>query len=546
MRGGVSLPSGVATVVSNDGYYAKGIPPVPSSMDWLRAIPSTPGSWTTNTAGFYYVKQGGSNVGNGYPGSPRGTLPASVAAGDVVVLDSTTTLSLSGSMTMTFSGSSGSRCWFISSRKAGIAGSTAATIDFNFESFDLTGSWAFVDDIDFYGHSSTGGTGLVSTKNFVCRNTTFRGSTADRTGNYGSSIQGLSSSDWAQMCVFYNCTWRDHGNWQYNATINDYDCHGLKFGQYVRDCWFLDCFAYHNQGDGMQMGDSNVNHDVFQRIWMSRLTAYENIQTGFWVKAGLHIVVSEALAYGHIVDNSGEGQAQIGGQYGLDQYWVMFSRLRDGYAGIRFASQGGTGTGGSRRLRTLGNVITNMQETAIAVYGGIGSDVAHAFNTCHGYVDGIDHTPDDPQIVKIDCNILSGRSGAAYDIIMEGGRNTQPKIRYNLVPASPRLDGSEGSTSTSVATFNAVSPTNRQGNVSGSPTYVSQVSSGLGNFALQAGSAGIDAASLLTDYFDEYSAMIDSLTDADGNAYSAIDIRKDFAGVARPVNSLYDIGAYEQ
>ena len=27
---------------------------------------------------------------------------------------------------------------------------------------------------------------------------------------------------------------------------------------------------------------------------------------------------------------------------------------------------------------------------------------------------------------------------------------------------------------------------------------------------------------------------------------SAIDIRKDFAGVARPVNSLYDIGAYEQ
>ena len=55
-----------------------------------------------------------------------------------------------------------------------------------------------------------------------------------------------------------------------------------------------------------------------------------------------------------------------------------------------------------------------------------------------------------------------------------------------------------------------------------------------------------DAASLLTDYFDEYSAMIDSLTDADGNAYSAIDIRKDFAGVARPVNSLYDIGAYEQ
>jgi len=48
-----------------------------------------PSPWTTNTAGFHFVENGGVDGGNGNPTSPAGSLPTSPSAGDVIVISDT-------------------------------------------------------------------------------------------------------------------------------------------------------------------------------------------------------------------------------------------------------------------------------------------------------------------------------------------------------------------------------------------------------------------------------------------------------------------------
>jgi len=43
--------------------------------------------WTANHDGFYYAEAGGTNLGNGYPGNPRGSIPVDeVPPGSLVIV----------------------------------------------------------------------------------------------------------------------------------------------------------------------------------------------------------------------------------------------------------------------------------------------------------------------------------------------------------------------------------------------------------------------------------------------------------------------------
>src|SRR5437773_2317554 len=76
-------------------------------------MPALPSSWNQNTSNFYYVRQGGSNSGNGFPSSPRGSIPSPIPAGAVVVIDNSSTFSLPTNIVS--GGTSGSPCFLVGS-----------------------------------------------------------------------------------------------------------------------------------------------------------------------------------------------------------------------------------------------------------------------------------------------------------------------------------------------------------------------------------------------------------------------------------------------
>ena len=79
-------PGGIDTITG------KWVPPIGVPIPPFgvkETAPAVPSPWTANTNGFYYVRTGGNNSGNGYPGSPRNMVPATIPAGSVVIIDGT-------------------------------------------------------------------------------------------------------------------------------------------------------------------------------------------------------------------------------------------------------------------------------------------------------------------------------------------------------------------------------------------------------------------------------------------------------------------------
>ncbi|MCG8488898.1 MAG: hypothetical protein MI756_15595, partial [Chromatiales bacterium] len=74
--------------------YSDYIPPlgVPAPDFGIDNVaPALPTNWGSNQDGFYYVRSGGGNSGNGYPDDPRSTIPDPIPAGSVVVIEGTYT-----------------------------------------------------------------------------------------------------------------------------------------------------------------------------------------------------------------------------------------------------------------------------------------------------------------------------------------------------------------------------------------------------------------------------------------------------------------------
>jgi hypothetical protein len=537
------------TLLGSTGSGLVYVPPIgiPSPpMDVLEELPTLPSPWTTSTAGFYYVRQGGAASGNGTPAAPRGTIPNPIPAGSVVVLDNTANFAVSN-YSLTISGTSGQRCWLVGAQQYGLgSGSTQAQIRHS-SSASVTSTYAVIDGVDFLTTGTNDLWGFFP-RNTLYRNCTWQGDATQRTGNNAHSLSGASTSNRAEDSVLYNCVVRDSGLWTFDSG-NDTDVHGLQLGRFISRLWILDSQFYHNQGDGIQCTGNgspsqNTATDV-DHVYVGRNVFYENLQTGSWWKLGVDCIVSDNTFY-NFTDGGGSAPVATGGQYDfINRIWWLRNRIYDCSGGIRIAGDFNGNVPG-RDIYVLGNIITNCSATngtvqtgspfsdgcAIACWQSV--DLWIAFNTIWNFAGhgiGIVRSSSSPIIEN---NIIQGRlNSACYDLFHENTSGGLPNVRNNQFPASPRFNVNAAATTT-LAAFQSADSSRRTNNRSSATGFVNAVTGSLGDFRLQAGDGAIDAGALTTDVFAIFQALY------------GIDIRKDFLEVTRPQGTFYDIGAYER
>ncbi len=519
-----------AVIASTSSAFAQWQPPIgipTPPIGITDTPPALPGSWTTSTTNFYYVRGGGTQSGNGFPGNPRGSIPNPIPAGAVVVLDNTTPLT-GTQFTLNFAGTSSAKSWLISSGRVGLTGAGQAEIRYTGDTM-IYGTYFIIDGIDLHSNTTQGSSvsfgdwdGSPQASFAAMRNSTIRGNGQSKGSNNSNAISRASN------LVIYNTDVRDQGNWQFVGA--DVDCHGLSgFGG--SDIWILDSRFYHNQGDGIQINSGAPNQSSangVQRVYIGRNEFYENLQTGAWVKNGQDIIFSQNTFRNH---KNGGGSAPIntGGQYLFTRVWWIYNLIYDGTEGIGIASDNGVTF--TRDIYIVGNVIVN--HSANAIFDRQGNNVYVVHNTIANYGTGFSASPNSFLNLRIENNIFWGRSGSGgYDIETES-TSIAEKIKRNIFPASPRWS-LDSILYTSLSSMQNADSTNRQSNFSATnPLFVSPTTTGIGNWRVAAGSPAIDNGALISDVYATFQSLY------------GLNIRLDREGGVRPAGTAYDIGAYE-
>ena len=475
--------------------------------------PPLPSGWSTNVSGFYYVRQGGSNSGNGYPASPRGSLPSSPPPGSVVVMDRSTAFgSATSEGSLSWNGAAGAPI-FVQSSTPG----TPAT--WLVSELAVMGSYINFDWIDFYSPSdnSKGAVG-VGGHHVMFRDCTFRGNPS---GGGGTGLYGGHHAIWLR------CTIRDNGDWR--ATF-DQDSHGWSAGN-CNNGWVCDCTFFHNSGDGVQINGGQFATTNTRFIYVGRNLAYENKQTGFWSKGATDVIFSQNHVHSHSPSDSSPG-AGMGQQYGPDRVWYLFNHIHDCTAGIVVASDSASPVGTEGFV--IGNLIhkitgsaddgNGFSDAGVHVRGGQTWSICN--NTMYDVPAGVSC-----QVgrVLIENNIFTGiRSSGSAHIIVPNANAGSSTCRNNLfgpgaVSFRVTWNGSAYSTLASLLGAGVGS-----GCVVGDPLFVNPAA---GDTHLRTGSPAINTGITPAAY-------------ARFEALYGRDIRRDFDNAARP-SGAWDMGAFE-
>lgn len=483
-------------------------PSWPSDLDVAR--PSLPDPWNSNSSGFYYIKNGGSNSGNGYPGNPRDSIPASLSAGDVVVLD--TTVDYPDNENVSSNGTPGSPIW-IMSYTDGVQ--TKCTGDWVW-----TGSYVIVDDLNFDSGSRESSI-KIKGDYIMLRD-------IDVTYTYDSSNgAGLGIYGGASYSVVYGASIGPLGNWQYTGG-SDIDQHGIKFNDSANHIWVLDSEFYEIQGDGIQIGDQGYSSSALNHIYIAGNTIRDCNQTGLWAKVSEHVIIAHnSISRMGYYSSGGGGGACIGGQYEGNNLWVIYNTCYDSARGISIH--------GKTTAYVLQNVIYGIWADASCNqwnYGGIHTRRNGTYYVLHN------------TLYNNKNSFTSATSGTKYyrnNVSYGFASSSCPRIDaeynmhtdYNLWPSdSMSIHWSDGSKKYSTLTSFADAQGMETHRVIGNPQFTD---AGANDFTIQSNSDAIDASyssdeSIYNTFFTNYGESI----------------KFDKAGNARPSTFAdWDLGAYE-
>ncbi|MCU7845545.1 MAG: hypothetical protein KZQ93_17080 [Candidatus Thiodiazotropha sp. (ex Monitilora ramsayi)] len=492
-----------------------GVPAPSFGID--NVAPDTPANWNSDVAGFYYVRSGGSNSGNGYPGNPRSTIPDPLAAGSVVIVEGTYTTKHETNK-LTVNGTASSPVYI-----RGTNDTNRAVLK---QKVVVEGSYYVIEYIDGqWDNSSYNGKLHLTGDHGVVRYGDFRGDT-------NGCVGGVHIDSGASYTVLYQNNIHHAGD--VNAST-DQDCHGTRVSPNVNNLWILENEYSYNSGDGVQINAGSSGNDSIHHIYLGRNKAHHNKQTGLWTKQARDVIFSENEVYGHVSSGSSMGEG-LGMQYAPDYVWFIFNSIHDNESGIRLASDsGGTGT----EHFIVGNEFYNIHKSgsydssnswevaSVAVWGSTNTYVVG--NTFWDVDAGI-NSPRARGKIEIINNIFDApsASGANQIFFYENLINSSP-VDYNvfLNTVTLRLGSS------SQIDLAGLQSIHGKGYNSYAVDSLAFVSSANGSFIPSLTSA---AAENGTSNVDVYQIFY--------NRYG-IDISKDITGAPRVMDSNPEIGAYE-
>ncbi|MBT8340180.1 MAG: fibronectin type III domain-containing protein [Desulfatitalea sp.] len=419
---GVSNIASVTIDVVNSSAYPMpaGIPEPDFGI--RETAPVLPANWNSDQNGFYYVKQGGSNGGNGSPTSPRSTIPSPIPAGSVVVIEGVYDVDHEINP-ITINGTVDNPVF--------IRGVDANNPGIITDKWVVNGSYYVIEYIngDWAADSYNGKIVLQNGDHGVVRHGDFKGDDL-------SCIGGVHIYPGSSEHVIFNNRIHHSGNWQDSG---DPDCLGTRITADAHDIWYLDNLYAYNSGDAMQINAQGGGNSATHHIYVGRNTAHHNKQAGFWVKEAMDVIFSENTVFAHRPSDSSMGDG-LGFQYGPEYVWFLFNHVFDTDSGIRMASDSG-GTGMNHFV--IGNILHDIHKigsyttsnswevAAIAIWGSTNThiinntiwDVDAGINSgrARGFINVVNNILDEPSI-----------SGANYLLFQYSDMVNRSIINNNL------------------------------------------------------------------------------------------------------------------
>jgi hypothetical protein len=485
-------------------------------------MPPLPPSWTTNVSNFYYVRQGGANSGNGFPGNPRGSIPNPIPAGAVVVIDRTVTFQMPSSIT--FAGTSSNPAFLVGS---GL--STAARSRMDGTDRSINGTYGVIEYIHFHAPSNGPciwvGNGTVDHLSLRhCEGT----GVLNATNAFGVLAGGSRNT-----VIFYDCTFHDNGDWQYSGSA-DVDAQGFQIQSNTQNVWFVDSTFSHLAGQAVTGGNQEAGgvDTTEHHVYCGRNLAFQNLAGGFAFKGATDHIMSQNTCWGMRSNPvSGAGPSQgLGTQYNIRRYWYLFNLVYDCRDdGIEIFETGST----LEDVYIIGNVIHSMDNFGIYIQRtpSSGNPIGIANNTIVNCRVGIESRG---QNNAWENNIVDNVS-LHYE---DQGSSGNSVFRNNLFgPGVQNFRVTYGGTTyTSLATWQNATGGRATNNVNVDPIYADGTNATIAsrNFALLPGSRGINEGNATEPAcYGRFETLY------------GIDIRRDFNRIGRPQGGTWDIGAFE-
>jgi len=485
--------------------------------------PALPSPWTSEQAGFYFVdNETGTDTARTYgdPTAPRATIPTTIPAGSIIVLDGIYDVYHGSPSNITFNGTQADPVW--------ITAYNSGTPPITRQKWEIDGTWTYIDGIHRASASPTTDTdnfnwAMIDSSYVTIKNCDLAGT--QTVSNEGSGGLNVSTSSYI---LVYNNIIRDAG---YLDTAIDADKHGCNINT-SDDCWVLDNTFYNISGDSIQIGgQDNAGATDSNRIYVGGNVGYGNRQNHIWVKEASDIIISGNTAYDMTGGISGGGGGGYGGQYDHENVWFINNVVHDSIFGITL--QSGTG-----KEYVIGNVIYNTTgyddgnpHLFSAMLIRSGGDKSIHFNTLYNNAGGL-NWPSINAGDKFTHNIIGFPTVGTRQLYSPDtiGSSTG-EIDYNFWEGATQAISYNNSTINNLATF-ITNTTHSDNGVTGTSAVMTDPANEI--FTLSNGSPCIDAGG---------STAITAFTDFQTRYGQSI--AEDFVATSKPYNTNFDIGAYE-
>jgi len=517
--------SGVTGNTSAQSTRASATTQAPPSSTWVQpigvpipsfgvaeTIPANPSPWNASNNqssgyAFYYICpscSGATDTSNayGYPGKAHVSMPGSVNASAVIMLDG----QIDTDMSFTGNGTAASPIFVTSYNIATPSKLTVAITP--------QGSYIILDhlwlgpqnasDVDFGFWLSEGA------HHIALRHSELAGN-LNRAGGVGLGTWSYSGSQYVSNIVIDNNYIHNLGD---TSATSDQDAHCVTLNGSENDIWVTHNRFEYCGGDSMQVEAQRNRRAFIHHIYYGQNTSYHNRQSGGWVKNATDVIFSQNVAH-DFRDNSGGPGICYGFQYDAEYVWFLFNEGYQCNIGIGIS---GSDVSPGLYAFVIGNIIHDTQSQnptdvynagAMVIRGGTNVYVVN--NTMYNVDAGV-NMPPGTRNVYYDNNIIANRTNAAsYDLYTEGSAAVDAK--NNVFGTNARFSGATAGTNALLADPQFVNPA---GN----------------DYHLQSTSPARDAGILSTVY-------------ATFQSRYGIDISNAYDGVARPQGSAWDIGAYE-